>query len=132
MKPIHKMLLIVDGIVNLLLGILLLLFPIGIVDFLGLPPTNTNFYPSLLGAVILGIGCALFLELVGYKKLVRGLALGGAILINMVGSFALICWLTFGSLTITMRGQIILWGVAVVVFTIGIIEIASKFWGYEE
>ena len=44
MKPVHKLLLMIDGFVNLILGILLLLFPVGVIDMLGLPQTNTNFY----------------------------------------------------------------------------------------
>ena len=132
MKSTSRILLIVDCVVNLLLGILLLLFPIGIIDLLGLPETNTNFYPSILGAVLFGIGLALFSEWVGYEKKFRGLGLGGAILINLVGSGVLIIWLLFGSLSIPLRGQIILWTVGLVVFWIGIVEIATKSWKYQE
>ena len=62
MQPKHKILLLVDGTVNLILGLLLLIFPFGIIDLLGLPPTNTHFYASILGAVLFGIGIALFIE----------------------------------------------------------------------
>lgn len=127
----HKILLIVDCIVNLLLGILLISFPMGVVDLLGLPKTNTNFYPSILGAVIFGIGLALFFELIGHQKHFRGLGLGGAILINLVGSIVLIFWLVFGSLSIPLKGQIILWSVALIVFAIGIAELFLKSWIYE-
>ena len=131
MKLKHKILLLIDGIVNLLLGILLLLFPIGIIDFLGLPQTNTNFYPSILGAVIFGIGLSLLLELAGHGKYIRGLGLGGAIVINIIGSLVLIFWLIFGSLTIPLKGRIILWAVGLVVFLIGIAELATKSWIYK-
>jgi hypothetical protein len=131
MRSTSKILLAIDCIVNLLLGILLLLFPIGIVEFLGLPETNTNFYPSILGAVIFGIGLALFSELAGYAKHFRGLGLGGAILINLFGSIVLIIWLLFGSLSIPLKGQIILWVVGLIVFLIGIAEIVTKSWKYE-
>jgi hypothetical protein len=128
MKPTSRILLIVDCAVNLLLGLLLLLFPIGIVDLLGLPETNTHFYPSILGAVIFGIGLALLFELLGYSRNFRGLGLGGAILINLVGSIVLLIWLLFGSLNIPLNGQIILWTVGLVVFLIGIVEIVTKSW----
>ena len=131
MRSKHKILLIIDCIVNISLGLLLLLFPLGVIDFLGLPETNTYFYPSILGAVILGIGLALFFELVGYKKRFRGLGLGGAILINIVGSLVLMYWLVFGSLSIPIRGQIILWIVGSLVFLIGIAEFITKSWNYE-
>jgi hypothetical protein len=128
MKYMHKTLLLIDSIVNIILGVLLLLFPIGVVDFLGLPSTNTNFYPSLLGAVILGIGFALLLELIGFARQVRGLGLGGAIVINIVGSSVLLCWLIFGSLNIPLKGRIILWIIGLVVFSIGVAELLLKSW----
>ncbi|MDO9515972.1 MAG: hypothetical protein Q7J01_07750 [Syntrophales bacterium] len=132
MKVKYKALLIIDGIVNAVLGVLLLLFPVGIIDLLGLPPTNTNFYPSILGAVLFGIGVALFLEAAGFAKGIRGLGLGGAIVINIIGSFVLICWLIFGSLVIPLKGRIILWTIGVVIFLIGIAEMVTKSWGYDE
>lgn len=132
MKPIYKILLIIDGLVNLILGALLLLVPVGIIRFLGLPLTNTHFYPSILGAVLFGIGVALFIELAGNPKKIRGLGLGGAIVINMIGSFVLIGWLIFGNLVVPLKGRIILWIIAVVVFSIGIVELSIKSWIYEK
>jgi hypothetical protein len=84
-----------------------------------------------LGAVLFGIGLALLLELIGYRHKVRGLGLGGAIVINMIGSIALFCWLIFGSLDIQTRGTILLWCVGGVVFLIGIAELATKSWKYD-
>jgi hypothetical protein len=40
---------------NLLLGILLLLFPLGIAELVGAPLPKTHFYPTVLGAVIFGM-----------------------------------------------------------------------------
>ena len=58
MKPKHKAFLLIDGIVNLILGLLLLLFPFGVAEMLGVPQAGSNFYPTLLGGVIFGIGIA--------------------------------------------------------------------------
>ena len=132
MNPTHKKLLLIDCTVNLLLGGLLLLFPLGIIDLLGLPQTNTYFYPSILGAVLFGIGLALMFELVGHAKRFHGLGLVGAILINLVGSLVLILWLLFGSLDIPMKGRIILWMVGLIVFIIGIIELITRSWSVEK
>jgi hypothetical protein len=110
----------------------LLLFPNGVIDLLGLPTSNTVFYPSLLGAVIFGIGLALFFELAGNSRRFRGLGLGGAILINIVGSLVLICWLVFGALVIPLRGKITLWSIGLLVFFIGIAEIFAKPWNYKD
>ena len=41
MKNKHRVLLFIDGCINLILGVILLFFPAGIVELLGLPPTNT-------------------------------------------------------------------------------------------
>lgn len=131
MRTTSKILLAIDGMVNILLGLLLLLFPMGIIDFLGLPETDTNFYATLLGAVIVGVGLALFSELACYERGFRGLGLGGAILINLVASIVLIGWLLFGSLPIPLKGRIVLWTVGLTVFSIGIAEIVTQSWQYE-
>ena len=127
----HKVLLCIDGILNLLLGVILLFFPAGLLDLLGLPPTNTYFYAILLGAVIFGIGVALLLELYGSPKRIRGLGLGGAIAINLCGGGALLVWLVAIPLTIPLRGQVILWIVAALVLIIGVVELVAKSWKYE-
>lgn len=45
--------LLIDGIVNLILGIILLLFPFGVDEVLGVPQPLSNFYPTILGSFIL-------------------------------------------------------------------------------
>ena len=123
----QKILLSIDGIINLILGTLLLLFPAGVVDLLGLPETNTYFYPTVLGGVIFGIGIALLAELFFYQK-IRGLGLVGAISINLSGGLVLLYWLVFSDLTIPLKGVITLWIVAVLVIGIGVIELITKSW----
>ena len=127
----HKVLLFIDGIVNLLLGVILLFFPAGLLDLLGLPPTNTYFYASILGAVIFGIGVALLLELYGFQKRVRGLGLGGAIAINLCGGGALMVWLVAVPLSVPLLGKVILWIAAAVVLIIGLVELVAKSWKYQ-
>ena len=97
MNSHNKILLIIDGIVNIILGILLLLFPFGIAEYLGVPKSDNYFYPTILGGVILGIGVALLFERYGYANNFRGLGLGGAIIINIVGSSVLLSWLIFAN-----------------------------------
>lgn len=126
MQPKHKTLLVIDAVINLLLGVLLLLFPAGIVDLLGLPPTDTNFYAGILGAVLFGIGIALLVERYGESRNIRGLGLGGAIVINFCGAGVLFLWLLLVPFDIPLRGKIILWSIAVGVIAIGIIELLVK------
>ena len=123
----QRTLLACDSIINILLGVLLLLFPAGILDFLGLPPTNTFFYPTILGGVIFGIGIALGVELF-FSPNIRGLGLAGAISINFSGGLILLYWLLFTEMDLPLKGLITLWTVAVLVLGIGIIELVTKSW----
>ncbi|MFH2011524.1 MAG: hypothetical protein ABIJ37_02280 [Pseudomonadota bacterium] len=131
METKHKILLLIDGIINLVLGLLLLLFPLGMAKILGVPESNISFYPSILGAVILGIGIALFIEVFGATKGIRGLGLGGAIAINLCGAGVLLIWLFLKPFEIPIRGHIILWSIAIIVISIGIIELIIKSYNYK-
>jgi len=124
----HAILLTVDGIINLVLGVFLLLFPIGIPEIIGVPRTNLDFYPTILGGVLFGIGIALLIERYGYRAGVRGLGLGGAISINICGALVLSIWLLSASLEISVRGYVILWAIAIIVLGVGIIEAFAKSW----
>jgi len=126
MKPSDKSLLLIDAIVNLLLGILLLLFPTGIATLLGMPPTNTNFYAGILGAVLFGIGLALLMECYGAPQHIRGLGLEGAIAINFCEAGALFLWLLLVPFDIPVHGKIILWVVAIGVIAIGVVELIAR------
>ena len=126
MKITIKHLLVIDGVVNLLLGILLLLFPFGAASLLGVPASNTHFYPTILGAVIFGIGLALLIEVGGQPYGIRGLGIAGAISINFCGAGILILWLLFAPLSLPLRGYIVLWAIVLLVLIIGIVELLIK------
>ena len=126
-----EILLLVDGIINLILGILLLLFPFGISILLGVPESELAFYPSILGGVILGIGIALMIERFGYRSKVKGLGLGGAIVINLCGASVLTIWLILDPFDIPFRGYIVLWSIALIVLIVGIIELVITHWNYK-
>lgn len=131
MKKQHEILLTIDGIVNLGIGILLLLVPVGMAEILGVPRSNLDFYPTILGGVIFGIGIALLIERYGYSRNIRGLGLGGAIPINFCAATTLLVWLVCSSLNLPVRGYIFLWSIVILVFGIGIAEIVAKSWYYE-
>lgn len=130
MNKMHQHLLTIDGIANVILGLILLLYPFGFDELLGLPQSPTFFYPTILGAVIFGIGIALLIERFGFVKNIRGLGIAGAIVINYCGGLTLLIWLLFFSLDIPLHGYIILWIVAIVVLFIGIAETVTKSWKY--
>lgn len=105
MKSVSKSwLLLLDSAINLILGLLLLIFPSRLVEWLGIPSTNQRFYPSLLGAVLFGIGIAILLEHFRSNSTMIGLGLGGAAAINVSGAFVLVLWLVFGSLDLAVHG----------------------------
>ena len=128
MKAKNNILLLIDGIVNLLLGVLLLLFPLGAAQLFGVPQPNSNFYPTILGAVIFGIGIALLLESYGKPHGMHGLGIAGAIAINFCGAGVLTIWLVYDPFNLPIRGYIILWSIAILVLALGFIELMGKSW----
>ena len=122
-SPQHRLLLLVDGLINLLLGSLLILFPDALVEALGIPPADSRFYPSLLGGVVLGIGLALLVERARRPAGAVGLGLGGAIAINLCGAAVLTGWLVLGDLALAVRGYWFLWGLVVVLVAVSAAEL---------
>jgi len=124
----QQILLAIDGMINLAIGVLLLLFPVGIGDWLGMPLPATYFYTGILGAVLFGIGAALLIERYGGAGGIRGLGIGGAIAINFCGAGFLVAWLLTTSVTIPFRGTVILWAIAVIVLGVGVVEVTTGSW----
>jgi hypothetical protein len=124
MAKTHRSLLVIDGFVNLLLGLVLVLGPTGLIGMLGLPGGGEFFYTTVLGAVLIGIGIALLLSLKEYS----GLGLLGAIAVNLCGSTAVALWLLVGPRSISPLGAALLWTVAIGVFVIAVAELATKPW----
>lgn len=117
-----SILLVIDAVINLVLGAILVAFPAGLVSALGLPVTRPAFYPSILGAVLIGIGVALVVERVRGSS---GLGLLGAITINLIGALVLAIWLLSGSLALPSRGRVLLWALVVVLGGISALELVS-------
>ncbi|MCK5208464.1 MAG: hypothetical protein KAQ79_10600 [Cyclobacteriaceae bacterium] len=117
-----KTLLLIDSLINLLLGIILLAYSKPVVDLFGLPETDLKFYPNLLGAVLFGIGIALFIEYKRKEEFI-GLGLGGAISINLIGGFVLFIWLISGNLILPIHGKIILWILDFILVAISFFEL---------
>jgi hypothetical protein len=116
----------IDAVINFLLGVLLLLvipFP-NLSQYFGVPEVHHGFYASIMGAVFIGIGIALLIEIKRetQKKLI-GLGLGGAVAINLCGGTALVGWLLFGDLGIPIRGTILLWTLALLLVGVSVIEL---------
>jgi hypothetical protein len=115
--------LLIDATINLILGVLLATFPRSVVEALGVPDTDATFYPSILGAVLIGIGVALVIEYLRKPTAPAGLGLYGAIAINLCGAVFLVGWLLIGKLEIPVRGQAFLWSLAAVLIVISLVEL---------
>lgn len=117
-----SVLLTVDAVVNLVLGAMLVFFPAPLVAALGVPGSGSSFYPSMLGAVLLGIGVALLLE---RRRGRGGLGLLGAITINLIAGGVLAAWLLWGSLALPLRGRVVLWVLVVILIGVSAAELAA-------
>jgi hypothetical protein len=105
----QKSILVADAAINLVLGVMLLIFSEGLIRFLGVPSSDTAFYPNILGAIFIGIGIALIIEAVGKTGGPTGLGLTGAVCINLCGGLVLAVWLVWGDLSLPLRGYVLLW-----------------------
>ena len=114
-------LLLIDALINLGLGVLLLFFPDRLVEALGIQTAEHAFYPSILGAVLFGIGIALLIQL----RNNNGLGLLGAVAINLCGGLVLAFWLLFGSLSLPPHGLLVLWFLVAVLVGISTVELIS-------
>ena len=105
------------------MGVLLATFPKSVVDLLGVPDTDTTFYPSILGGVLIGIGIALVIEYRRRPGKPAGLGQYGAVAINLCGALFLVGWLLSGRLESPLRGLVFLWGLAAVLVAISLVEV---------
>lgn len=122
---LRSTILLVDAGVSLVLGVVLVVFPPPLVAWLGVPSAETAFYPSLLGAVVIGVAVALFLEWKRAPTGSVGLGTAGAIAVDLCAAFSLAGWLIFGSLDLPLRGRIVLWSVAAVLVFVSVVGLAA-------
>jgi len=119
----EPVLLFLNAILYLAVGVLLLLFPFGLVAALGIALPAVTFYASMLGAILLGVGLALLVERSRGTLGFPGLGINGAILINISCAVTLGLWLFYRSLNLLHIGYILLWGLVASVTAITLAEI---------
>lgn len=122
----ETLLLAIDGGVNLVLGLVLVFFPVGFAKVVGIPIPSILFYPVILGGVLVGIGVALFLQRFRGGSRVIGLGLEGAIAINLCGAGVLVALLIGGNMNLPIRGYAFLWFIAVLVLGIAVVELLFR------
>jgi hypothetical protein len=118
-----RALLLVDAVINLVLGVLLLLYPQWLGEALGMPPVTTTFFPNVLGGVLFGIGLALVIAFLGGAE---GLGLDGAIAINLCGAGVVAGWLVVAPNAVPPRGRITLWIIALLVIGVALAELQHR------
>jgi hypothetical protein len=116
--------LLIDAFINLVLGLLLLAFNPSLASFLGVPTSPSPFYPNILGGVFIGITLALVMEALRKPgEGDAGLGRMGAVSINLCGGGVLFLWLIFGGLDLPLRGVLLLWGLAILLPAISLVEL---------
>jgi len=118
-----RSILAIDALINFTLGILLLIFPDNLVHLLGIPTSQSKFYPGILGSVLIGIGVALSIEYFQKPDGLNGLGLGGAIAINICGALVLAGWLIWGDLQLPVHGVYFLWLLGIGLLGISLVEL---------
>ena len=113
-----------DAVIHMIFGIGLLFFPDIVIGALGIPLPGTQFYASVLGAVLCGVGLALLAERFRRILGIAGLGPGGAICIKICTGGVLGAWLVHGRLPLPVHGYVLLWLVAVVLLILS----GAEFW----
>lgn len=88
-------------------GLALFLAPLTMARLLGLPSVQDSFWIRLLGALLVGLATAIFLQGTRYSS--AGIGLGGLFAINLVSAAALTAMLLADTAASTRRGRLILW-----------------------
>jgi hypothetical protein len=109
-------------ITKLASGLALLAAPLTLITLFGLAPAASAFWPRLLGAFLLGLTAATYMDV--SVRLGHGLGLAGAMVINFAVSMALAAGLILGQSAPTRRGRVFLGGIAAALFMLALAEIA--------
>jgi hypothetical protein len=118
-----QQLLWIETLLKLFAGLLLVLAPGGTLRVFGLPRTETGFWPRLLGAVLLGLAGATFLE--GSAPGSHGLGLAGCLIINASSVSVMATLLALDAGPQSARGRAAMWALVVLLTLLGILEIAN-------
>jgi len=103
-------------------GALLLLFPRSLARVFGLPAVGETFWPRLLGALLIGLAAATFLEAQLATK--NGLGLAGYVAINLAITLALTGLLIMGRAGTSRRGRALVTLAAIGFAVLALLELA--------
>jgi hypothetical protein len=112
----------IETVLKLSGGLVLCLAPLLVIKALGLPPAASAFWPRVLGALLIGLAAATFIE--GAWPQVRALGLAGCIVINLVTAAMISVLATLGAGAPARRGSAVLWALVVLLVVLSLFEIA--------
>jgi len=118
-----QQLLWIETLLKLSGGLVLLLTPMTAITVLGLPRTDSGFWPRLLGAVLIGLAAATFLE-GRFGGASRGLGIAGCLLVNLAAATMVSAMLVLGTASRTKRGVVVLWLLVAALLLLSSFEIA--------
>jgi hypothetical protein len=104
-------------------GLALLLFPRSFARLAGLPPSESGFWPRLVGGLLLAIAAALLAEPL-LEGRGRGLGFAGAVIVNLVGVLTLLTVLVLGEAGATRRGRALVVAALIVLSLLTLTEVA--------
>lgn len=118
-----QQLLWIETLLKFSAGIVLVLMPGAIIKLLGLPRTDSGFWPRLLGTVLIGLAGALFWE--GRSPGAGGLGLAGVLIINLCAIVVMVTLLALEAGPPAKRGRGAMWSVVIVLVGLSILEIVN-------
>jgi hypothetical protein len=116
-----QQLLWVETLLKFASGMLLALAPLTTLRILGLPRSDSGFWPRLTGALLIGLAGALFLE--GTNR-GHGLGLAGVVIVNLCGATMLATMLVLEQGPTSRRGRGSVWAVVCLLVSLSVFEIA--------
>ena len=117
-----QQLLWIETLLKLAGGLALCLAPLTVIRLFGLPPAGSGFWPRLLGAVLIALSVASFLE--GATLSTGGLGLAGSLAINLSAVAMISTHLMLGAGPQTRRGRVVLWLLVAALSLLALFEIA--------
>ena len=112
----------IEMVVKAVAGGLLALFPRTLARVLGLPAPVETLWPRLLGATLLGLAAATFLEMHLAAK--NGLGLAGHVALNFSAALMIVALLILGKAGGVRRGRVLLGLAAAGLIVLALVELA--------
>lgn len=122
MRSTVQQLLYIETVLKLSGGLVLVLLPLMACRVLGLPRPQSGLWPRLLGAVLIGLAGATYLE--GSTEL-RGLGMAGCAIINLVSVIVILTLMALGGAGSTRRSKASMALLSFVLMLLGILEVAQ-------